>query len=296
MNAAAAADHRSGVQVSTSPSGCCAMLNYTDAITALAHDIVRRVEPLAHIDLSRTLVFGRFGRTRASGAYATCHALNMPTSEAGYFFWKDPLSGQVVKRSEWFATCSPTVEVDGRRIDYLFSYCLPRFCDQTLTKALKRDRYPHEPEWVAKLDTIVHELYHVDPLAPGLRQVTTADGQPAVRHHSPEFFAHVSHCVQAYLASRPDPALLDFLACDFDQLSRRYGGVTATTFMNFPSYPQRFHVPVSPQPPWPEAHIEPLPAPPLKTRYTRADLTTRVFTAGATQRVLVPAPRLAGAA
>ncbi len=277
MKAVTVADHRSEIGFMHRLSGCCSLLNYTDAITALAQDIVRRVEPLSHIDLSRTLVFARFGRSGTSGAYATCHSLNLPTSEAGYFFWKDPTTGQLVKRSEYFVTCSPTVEVDGRPIDYLFSFCLPRFCDQTLTAALKRDRYPTEPEWVAKLDTIVHELYHVDPEVRGLRRVTTADGHPAMRHHSPEFFEHVAWCVRTYLASRPDPSLVEFLSYGFDALSRRYGCVVATTFSRFPSYPQRYPVPLSPQPVEPVTHVESLRALPRKTHYTADDLTTRAF-------------------
>lgn len=273
------------------------MLNYTDAIARLADDIVRCVEPLRHIDLSRTLVFARFGRTRASGAYATCHSLNLPTSEAGYFFWKDPSTGQLVKRSEWFETVSPTVEIDGRGIDYMFSFCLPRFCDQTLTKAHKRERYPHEPEWVAKLDTIVHELYHVDPDAEGIRQVTNADGQPAVRHHSPEFFEHVSGCVRAYLAADRDPALTEFLEYDFSGLVARFGGVLATTFATYPSYPQRYHVPVNPQPIEPRVPIQPLPGQPQQTSYSEVDLLVREFLVdGSTRRHITTVTELVGAA
>ena len=46
--------------------------------------------------------------------------------------------------------------------------------------------------------------------------------------------------VQAYLATDPDPALYDFLEDDFAALQTRYGGVVATTFRNFPSFPQRY--------------------------------------------------------
>lgn len=292
MNAAMVAEHHSGVGLMPRTAGRCSMLNYTDSIAALAHDIVRRVQPLSHIDLSRTLVFARFGRTGAAGAYATCHSLNLPTSDAGYFFWKDPITGQLVKRSEYFVTCSPRVVVGGRALDYLFSYCLPRFCDQTLTNALKRDRYPSEPEWVAKLDTIVHELYHVDPEVPGLRRVMTADGHPAMRHHSPDFFEHVTWCVRAYLASRPDPALLEFLSYDFNGLSHRYGRVVATTFRTYPSYPQRYPVPLSPQPLEPVTNVESLRGLRRQTEYTSADLITRAFTQSGTARwapTLVPA-------
>ena len=58
-----------------SPAG---MINYTDQLTWLMQDIVRRVPALGHIDMSRVLIFARFGRSDAEGAYATCHAISIP--------------------------------------------------------------------------------------------------------------------------------------------------------------------------------------------------------------------------
>ena len=57
------------------------MINYTDHITRLMEDVIARVPDLGYIDLSRVLVFARFGRSEAEGAYATCHALSLPSSE-----------------------------------------------------------------------------------------------------------------------------------------------------------------------------------------------------------------------
>ena len=57
------------------------------------------------------LVFGRFGRPDAEGAFATCHCLTLPTSEPGYFFWKDRATGELTRQSEWFITKSPTVRI-----------------------------------------------------------------------------------------------------------------------------------------------------------------------------------------
>ena len=50
---------------------------------------------------------------------------------------------------------------------------LPRFCDQSLERSRKAELYPQgTPAWVAKLDTIVHELYHIDPDESGIRRVS----------------------------------------------------------------------------------------------------------------------------
>ena len=47
--------------------------------------------------------------------------------------------------------------------------------------------------------------------------------------------------VRAYLDSRPDPDIYEFLRYDFEDLDERYGGVVGTTFRTFPSFPQRYH-------------------------------------------------------
>ena len=46
--------------------------------------------------------------------------------------------------------------------------------------------------------------------------------------------------VKGYMDSGPDPALYDFLQDDFQGLTARHRGVVATTFRNFPSFPQRY--------------------------------------------------------
>ena len=89
------------------------LINYTDQITALMQDIIERVPALGHINLGRVLVFARFGRSDAEGAYATCHAISLPSSEPSYYFWRDRQTGRMTRRSEWFVTKSPEVPPSG---------------------------------------------------------------------------------------------------------------------------------------------------------------------------------------
>ena len=70
------------------------MINYTERISRLMQDVVARTPRLAFIDLREILVFGRFGRAGAEGAFATCHCLTLPESEPGYFFWRDRKTGE----------------------------------------------------------------------------------------------------------------------------------------------------------------------------------------------------------
>ena len=93
---------------------------------------------------------------------------------------------------------------------------------------------------MAKLDTIVHELYHVDPSMQGIRKLPLGKGRVSTRTHSPQFFRDVTRMVKQYLASRPDPALTEFLTHDFVELNARFGRVTGAAFRHFPSFPQRY--------------------------------------------------------
>jgi hypothetical protein len=271
------------------------MMNYTDRITALMADIVRRVPDLAYIDMSRVLVFARFGRSDAEGAYATCHAMTLPSSEPSYYFWRDRRSGRMTRRSEWFVTKSPSVEVDDSQIDYLISFCLPRFCDQTIARAHKQRTYPGAEPWVAKLDTIIHELYHIAPDHQGIRRLPRRNGEPSSRTHSPAFFRAVSRMVREYLASNPDPAVVGFLCYEFAELTARFSRVTGTAFRTFPSFPQRYQEVVSDQPidVEPGVRVEPVRASSLPTRYTAADLSIREFDQTTSRRLRQPATRAA---
>ena len=261
------------------------MINYTERIALLMEDICRRTPRLSFIDLKEVLVFGRSGRSDAEGAFATCHCLTLPDSEPGYYFWRDRDTGQLTRRSEWFVTKSPEVWIGTTRIKYLISFVLPRFCDQTLERSRKAELYPEgTPSWIAKLDTIVHELYHIDPDAAGIRKLIRADGSDSPHSHGPEFYVEVAEMVSAYLASNPEPALYEFLKHDFSGLSSAFEGVVATTFRNFPSFPQRYMEAVD-MPVEPSVRVEPLKPPSQPVRYTADDLQMRQFTEQTSRRL-----------
>lgn len=261
------------------------MINYTERIALLMQDIVARTPRLSFIDLREILVFGRFGRTDAEGAFATCHCLTLPESEPGYYFWRDRTTGELTRRSQWFVTKSPEVRMGGRRIKYLISFVLPRFCNQSLDRSRKAELYPATAErWIAKLDTIVHELYHIDPDETGIRPVMRADGSHSPRSHGPMFYETVAEMVQQYLATNPDPSLLAFLQHDFRSLVAHHGGVACTTFRNFPSFPQRYQQAVD-MPLDPMVRVEPLKATTQPLLYTENDLLLRLFTETGVRRL-----------
>lgn len=256
------------------------MIQYTERLHHLMTDIVARVPTLSFINPDRLLVFARAGRTGADGAVATCHCLSLPPSEPGYYFWRDRDTGRMTRRTEWFVTKSPVVQVGGRQIDYMISVALPRFCDQSLTRSRKQVHYPGERPWMAKLDTLVHELYHIDPAGPGIRRMERADGTYSANCHGGRFFEHVVEMVKTYLATDPDPSTYDFLRYDHRDLASRFGGVAATVFRRFPSYPRRYEEVLRAQPSVtlaPDCRLEPLRGPRPRTSFTEQDLVLREF-------------------
>jgi hypothetical protein len=261
------------------------MINYTERIALLMQDVVARTPRLSFIDLTEVVVFARFGRSDADGAFATCHCLTLPESEPGYFFWRDRETGELTRRSPWFVTKSPEVRIGTKQVKYLISVVLPRFTDQTLAGSRKADFYRAAEPWIAKLDTVFHELYHIDPAQSGIRAVENADGSRSYRSHGPMFYEDVAEMVHAYLATRPDPSLHDFLKYDFAGLTERYGGIVGTTFSNFPSFPQRYMEVIDLPTSEPCVRVEPLKAPAQPALYTEDDLHIRQFTDVSSRRL-----------
>jgi hypothetical protein len=172
----------------------------------------------------------------------------------------------------------------------MISFALPRFCDQSLDHSRKERLYPGAEPWIAKLDTVVHELYHIDPDHAGIRRIERGDGTYSAHCHGHEFFEQVAAMVTTYLESGPDPAAYDFLGLDFEALEKRFGGLVGTTFRTFPSFPQRY-IERAPLQPASEADgdgilIEPLTAPQNPTTYSAEDLHIRQFQRKTSRRML----------
>jgi hypothetical protein len=266
------------------------LINYTERITLLMQDVVTRVPALSFIDVADVLVFARSGRTNAEGAFATCHCLTLPPSEPGYYFWRDRTSKRITRRSEWFTTKSPSVTVGTRAIKYMISFALPRFCDQSLDRSRKEKFYPGADPWIAKLDTVVHELYHIDPQLSGIRRIENQDGTYSANCHGQQFFEQVADMVHTYLRNQPSAAAMDFLRHDFAALEAEFGGVVATSFRTFPSYPQRYIERLADQPPCDADTdgivIERLQTPAQPIHYAEDDLHIRQFARGSTARLI----------
>ena len=112
-----------------------------------------------------------------------------------------------------------------------------------------------------------------------------ADGTDSPRSHGPLFYEDVAEMVQGYLATGPDPRAVQFLDDDFAGLTARYGGVVATTFRNFPSFPQRYMEAVDMPGADPIVKVERLKPLTQPVLYTEDDLHIRQFTEAAARRL-----------
>jgi hypothetical protein len=259
------------------------MLNYTDLLQRLMCDVVARVPALSFIDMADVLVFARFGRSSASGPIATCHCLTLPPSEPGYYFWRDRESGLITRRSEPFVMRSPVVTIADRPVKYLISMALPRFCDQSLEHSRKARFYRRAGDlWIAKLDTVIHELYHIAPGGDGIRRIDRGDGTFFAEYHGGRFLEAVAEMVGTYMDSHPDPLTYGFLRHPFDTLEARFDGILGVTFTPFPSFPQRYRAPLESNSGDHEKHEFPdIPVEPSafrkRTHFTEQNLTLRRF-------------------
>ncbi len=259
------------------------MMNYTTLLAHLMRDIVARVPALSFIDMGEVLVFARFGRVRTAGPLATCHCVALPPSEPGFYFWTERGTGAITRRSEPFVVRAPVVTLHGRPVSYLISFSLPRFCNQSLAVARKARFYRRsEDHWIAKLDTVIHELYHIDPQQGGFRRMRP----DAATYHGETFLGDVASMVQQYLDSGPDPLTYGFLRFSFEELEQRCGEVRATTFRSFPGFPRLY------KDPWSGAVDNAFATVPVRrvvrakrTRFTEADLSVRRFQATVTSEV-----------
>ena len=177
-------------------------------------------------------MFARAGRSHAEGAFATCHCLTLPPSEPGYYFWRDrdrPAASRADRNGS--SPSRRSCRSGTRRVKYMISFALPRFCDQSLDRSRKERFYPGAEPWIAKLDTVVHELYHIDPEHNGIRRIERGDGTYSAHCHGHRFFeAGRRHGDD--LPRQPGPIRPSTISCG--TISRRSSRATAASSARLP--------------------------------------------------------------
>jgi predicted metallopeptidase len=193
---------RAATPSQVSPAESRGGLNLTERIQQLCVHLAATHPDFSHVDMSRTAV--RICQTRTGGPYGV-QATMTPLRFAGG-------ATVTIRRGRRWAIDPMPRDAQGRDHLYLFSLYVPRFLD-----------LPH----AEKIAVVFHELWHISP---------EFDGD--LRRFPGRYHAHGSSCEKfhldmrrkaaAWLASRPEPRLHDFLDGDLDALRARYGRVFGT--------------------------------------------------------------------
>jgi hypothetical protein len=175
--------------------------DYTAALARVCGDFCFRVPELSHIDMSRVAV--SFAQTKHSAPFGT-FATTTPMR------FKD---GDLLFRSRgkmW--TLQRCYRSDGAEYLYILYFYVPRFIELKLTP---------------KLETIVHELYHISPNFNG-----------DLRRFPGRCFAHgtsqkkydrtVHHFVQHWLNQNPPQKIWNFLQYSYNGLIAEFGDLYGT--------------------------------------------------------------------
>lgn len=169
--------------------------DYTSAVRMTCEDVVYRLPEFRHVKMNRVAV--SFCQTRNSSDYGVFASLTPLKFENGE---------RTTRKHGRIWTIQRLLDREGKEYLYILNIYAPRFMDLRLSE---------------KLDTIVHELYHIGPEFNG-----------DLRRFRGRCFAHgssrkkydltVNKLVEKWLALNPPPEVWDYLRFDFAELKRRY--------------------------------------------------------------------------
>ncbi|MBQ9874279.1 MAG: hypothetical protein IJM30_07430 [Thermoguttaceae bacterium] len=193
--------------------------SYTDALRAVCRDVCAKIREFRRIDVDR--VGFSFSVARNNGRYGGWASVTplrfeggaLATSTVRAIRETNELGRLVVVRKRlYYKTCS-VKDKDGREVLYIFNVMAPRFTNLTP---------------IEKIDTIMHELYHINPEFNG--DVRRFPGRNWQHGDKKAYDAKAASLSREWLATDPDPRLYEFLQYDAKGLTERYGRVVGTKF------------------------------------------------------------------
>jgi len=170
--------------------------DFTTHMRALCEDICRRLPEFSHIEMDQVTVAVCQTRKRvAHGMYASLTPMRFENGE---------LVG--AKRGRQYSF-QRLYDEAGREQLYILSFYLPRFM---------------EVDFLEKLSTVIHELWHINPEFDG--DLRRHAGRCYAHSHSRDIYdAQMEQLAKRYLATSPPEHLTRFLHLTFGQLQQRHG-------------------------------------------------------------------------
>jgi len=175
--------------------------DFTAAMRNVCEDICYRIPEFVHVEMDRVAI--SFSQTRHSqnyGVFASLTPLRFLDGRAS-----------IEHRGRRWAI-QRYRSLDGFEYYYILYFYLPRFLDLKLTD---------------KLETIIHELYHINPLFNG--DIRRFEGRNYAHGNSQkEYDAVVRRLTKKWLEQDPSPEIWEFLRFNYHELNEKFGTVYGT--------------------------------------------------------------------
>ena len=175
--------------------------DFTAAVRHVCEDICFKTPEFEHIDMDRIAIsFSQTRHSRNYGVFASLTPLR----------FLDGRASMEHRGKRW--AIQRYRSLDGFEYYYILYFYLPRFLDLSLTD---------------KLETIIHELYHVNPLFNG--DIRRFEGRCYAHGNSQkEYDAVVRRLTKKWLSFDPAPEIWEFLRFNYNELVEKFGSVYGT--------------------------------------------------------------------
>lgn len=206
------------------------VLDYSVAIKELCRDVCRKVPELRHVDVDRVGFGMAEARNRGSRygqlAYVTpllfeggVEAISVTRVVRAPRLLIEKGGDPFVKVVKYFKYPEAYASDGKTRLMYLFTVMTPRF---------------YNLEFMDKLTTVFHELYHIDPSFNGF--VRRFPGRNWQHGSKARYEAVCRAMCDKWLKSDPDPRLFAFLQWNYEQLFDRYSSIRGRRYSKTQPY------------------------------------------------------------
>jgi len=207
--------------------------DYTSALRVLCRDICRKVKEFRKFDTDKIGYSFNIARNKDSrfGRWASMTPLRFENGsivtfkDRKYYTGSDSTSQRPIPHIErQYFKCQTVYDVDSKiPLLYIFNVMAPRFMDELSLRE--------------KIETVMHELYHIDPRFNG--DVRRFPGRNWQHGSKAEYDAKSKRFADEWLATDPDPKIYDFLKYTVHDFHEKFGGLYGAKFSNIPLIPIR---------------------------------------------------------
>ncbi len=194
--------------------------DYTGAVYTLCRHICSVVREFRTVDCDRIGFSFRVARNKRSGygCLACVSPLRFENGSIVTFrdarvYSRDQRGVRILVTQRKYFKAQRVFGENGKELLYIFSIMSPRFLNLKIRE---------------KIDTVMHELYHVSPAFNG--DVRRFPGRNWQHGNKKEYDAKAASFSEEWLASDPDPRLYDFLNYNALELLQKYGKVVGSKY------------------------------------------------------------------